>query len=147
MATQKLSKDIEREIIALYLESNTPVSEIQSTYKLTNGLLYSLLNRHKVERRNKYRRPTPTENLDWGIPEPLPELRTTHAADVTVTADANGFVQAIERKSQPQKLYIWEVRFESAMRLEAASITEAIREVEKLPMCRRVYGVSLKLTP
>jgi NADPH-dependent glutamate synthase beta subunit-like oxidoreductase len=79
----------------------------------------------------------PAESLSW-LPATTP---------LTVTTDANGTVERIERVRPTMKTYVWEVRFESAMRLEAATITEAIREVEKLPMCRRVFGVALKGAP
>jgi hypothetical protein len=68
-----------------------------------------------------------------------------------VTTDVEGFVQTAERESAVRpagtKLHVWEVRFESAMRVEAATIIEAISEVQKLPMCRRVFNVALRGQP
>jgi hypothetical protein len=138
--TRKLTEEQEREVIALYRDSKAPLEELKSAYNLTNGLLYSILNRHGIYRRKPNQRSTnpltPVEE------KALVELPIQ--SDVILTTDAEGYVQTLERRAANIKTYAWEVRFESAMRVEAASIEAAISEVSKLPMCRRVFNVALK---
>ena len=141
MPTPIASETVEREIIALYLESNASVNEIKQTYNLTNGHLYSILRRHNILRRTKQQRSTAP--LTDERAEELTKLETP--ANLEITTDANGFVQSVERTPAPRlKRYMWDVRFESVIRIEAETIVEAISEVQKLPMCKRVFNVALK---
>jgi D-aminopeptidase len=126
-----------QEIISLYRDESVPISEILNTYSLLTSRLYAILKSAHVPTRSKLR----VANAETALAE-LPV-----ATPLRVQTDANGFVQNIERKPAVGKLYTWEVRFESAMRVEAATITEAIEEVAKLPMCRRVFNVALKGAP
>jgi hypothetical protein len=138
-SSPSFSESVEREIITLYTDSNLPVSEIKSTYDLTNGHFYSILRRHGILRRTKDQRST--AKLVPSLPAPT---------DMMGTTDANGTVVSVERTPPApsiRKLYTWEVRFESHMRVEAATITEAINEVQRLPMCHRIFNVALKGSP
>jgi transposase-like protein len=138
--TRKLTEEQEREVIALYRDSKAPIDELKSAYGLTNGLLYSLLNRHNIYRRKPNQRSTsPLTSVDEQALAELP-IR----ADVILTTDAQGYVQTLERRPVNGKTYAWEVRFESAMRVEAETIQDAIQQVSQLPMCRRVFHVALK---
>jgi transposase-like protein len=142
---RRFSDEQEREIIALYQRSNAPVTEVLNAYGLQTSRLYAILNRHGITRRTKQQRSTAplTDERKDTLTESLGKL----PSDLTVTTDANGFVQTVERTPASRKVYQWEVRFESAIRIEAASITEAISEVQKMPMCRRVFNVALKTAP
>jgi hypothetical protein len=147
-----MTDEQEREVIALYL-GGTLLETIKAKYDVTNGFMYSMLNRHHVARRRPQTAAALAEEPTLTAPE-IPvtapetfdadkrvvrELRMPNA--LRVTADANGFVQSVEPRL---KMYIWEVRFESALRVQAPTISEAISEVQKQPEVRRVFNVALK---
>lgn len=174
MANGSLSDTVENEIVALYRDTDTRVVEIKHTYDLTNGALYSILRRHDVPTRIKsaprpsYKRDAPLDEhviaaLPASVPTPMPAEITDVASaldlaaaypeataayrsrTLAVTTDGQDTVISTERV-RSGKTYIWEVRFESAIRFEAETITDAIAEAQRLPMCRRVFGASLKST-
>lgn len=137
----RLSESVEGEIIALYRDSNAPVFEIKETYNLSNGHLYSILRRHGIVRRTKDQRATAPMREEAS--ERLATLDTP--ADLTVTADANGIVQSVTRVPPLNvKRYTWEVRFEAVIRVQAETIVEAVQDAQRLPMCRRVFGATMK---
>lgn len=126
-----LGTEVEREIADLY-RSGEPVPSIKATYELTDSVLYRVLANQNVTTR---RRTKGSEEAIADLPVALP---------MRVQTDSNGFVERVEPVRSSVKTYTWEVRFESAMRVEAASIEAAISEVSRLPMCRRVFNVALK---
>lgn len=156
-----LGTEVEREIADLY-RSGEPVPSIKATYEISDSVLYRVLKNQNVPTRRgggtfaaaqnmaqaiadlpvSIARSLPTEIVS---PSDIPNM--PHTWPQRVTADVNGIVQSVEPIRSSIKTYTWEVRFESAMRVEAASIEAAISEVSRLPMCRRVFNVALKGAP
>jgi hypothetical protein len=157
MPTRIETDEQEREIITLYSTTETPVKEIMETYNLTNGRLYSMLHRNGVNprayavrepiRKKRERNRQMLEAQEAArVPEPctefIPAVPPPNA--LAVTTDGQGYVERVERVKPSAKMYTWEVRFESAIRVEATDIEDAIRQVQAMPMCRRVFNVALK---
>lgn len=136
-----LSAEQEREVIALYTAPDQSLRELKATYAISDGILYGILKRHGVALRSPQRAhshfPEPLP-----LPEPEPTVRTAHPLAISV--DKNGLVEHVERVTSGSKQYVWEVRFESAMRVEAASIIDAVEQTLRMPMCRRVISATLK---
>jgi len=148
-----LSEEKERELVSLYQTDNSvAVKDIQEMFGLSTSDFYRLLERRGIVRRRpdqartsvSKRRAISELRREAELVNPTePPLVPTDTLSVTV--DTNGFVSNIERQPPvARKQHVWEVRFESAMRVEAHDIVEAISEVQKLPMCRRVFNVALK---
>jgi hypothetical protein len=130
-----LGTEVEREIADLY-RSGEPVPSIKATYELSDSVLYRVLKHQSVPTRR-----SPARDMA----QTIAELPVT--LPMRVQTDSNGLVESVTPVRSSIKTYTWEVRFESAMRVEAASIEAAISEVSKLPMCRRVFNVALKGAP
>jgi hypothetical protein len=130
-----LGTEVEREIADLY-RTGEPVPSIKATYELSDSVLYRVLKHQSVPTRR-----SPARDMA----QTIAELPVT--LPMRVQTDSNGLVESVTPVRSSIKTYTWEVRFESAMRVEAASIEAAISEVSKLPMCRRVFNVALKGAP
>jgi hypothetical protein len=161
-----LGTEVEREIADLY-RSGEPVPSIKATYELSDSVLYRVLKLQHVPTRRMHQQADADmdyhakkmadaiSDLPVGIPTRLPTEVVAptdipsmpHTWPQRVTADPDGIVQTVAPIRSSIKTYTWEVRFESAMRVEAASIEAAISEVSRLPMCRRVFHVALKGAP
>jgi hypothetical protein len=138
MARARIASNVQDDIAQMY-DSGINVTEIKTTYEISDSVLYRILKSHNVPTR---RLQAPRSAGSQDMSRAIAELPVT--LPMRVQTDSNGLVESVTPVRSSVKTYTWEVRFESAMRVEAASIEAAISEVSKLPMCRRVFGVSLK---
>jgi hypothetical protein len=140
MRGPSIAPNVQKDIAQMY-DSGINVAEIKSTYEISDSVLYGILKRQDVPTR---RLRAASVGTDRAAHE-LAELPVT--LPMRVQTDSNGLVESVTPVRSSVKTYTWEVRFESAMRVEAASIEAAISEVSRLPMCRRVFHVALKGSP
>lgn len=64
---------------------------------------------------------------------------------LAVTVDGQGTVQTVQQVKRPTD--VWEVRYTTSVLVEAESIEQAIAEVRKLSVIKRIYAVRLKSGP
>jgi transposase-like protein len=146
-----LSAEQKQEIVDLYMNSDTPVKEIASTYGVTETAPFRILSESGISWRRGDRmpdtRPGPKRELPPHIaamqevhvaPTPAPEPeRVPVAADQPEAIDLDSLDAALRNGAEPEVIHSvtlvrWRIEFSGAIELGAANFDDAVAAARKL---------------